>query len=114
MNVRSTQIDSRIVPAEIRGWNWGAFWLCWIWGLGNKTYTALLGLLPGVNVVISFVLGAMGNRWAWQNRAWESVAQFREVQKAWSVFGWGMAAGFLLGVLTLAGLVGLLIIPVFF
>lgn len=114
MNVKSAQIDSHIVPAEIRGWNWGAFWLCWIWGVGHKTYIALLGLLPGVNVVISFVLGAMGNRWAWQNRAWESVEQFREVQKAWSVFGWGMAAGFLSGVLTLASLVGLLIIPVFF
>jgi len=23
------------MPAEIRRWNWGAFFLTWIWGVGN-------------------------------------------------------------------------------
>jgi hypothetical protein len=25
------------VPAEIRGWNWGAFFLNFFWGIGNKS-----------------------------------------------------------------------------
>ncbi len=102
------------LPAEVKGWNWGAFWLCWIWGLGNRTYIALLSLIPGVNVIMAFVLGAKGNRWAWKNRHWESPEQFKEIQKIWSSFGWGMVVGGLLGVLFLAGLLAALVVPVFF
>ena len=30
------------VPGEIDKWNWGAFPLNWIWGIGNNTFIALL------------------------------------------------------------------------
>ena len=30
------------VPAEIDRWNWGAFLLNWIWGIGNDSFIALL------------------------------------------------------------------------
>ena len=32
------------LPAEVRGWNWGAFWLGWIWGIKNRT-SAPVGLV---------------------------------------------------------------------
>jgi hypothetical protein len=114
MNDTSTPTNPGTVQEELKGWNWGAFLLSWVWGLGNKTYIALLGLIPGVNLVIAFILGAKGNQWAWNNRNWESVEQFKLVQKIWSVFGVGMLAGFLLGVIVVLLLVAYLVMSVFF
>jgi len=71
------------VPDEIKGWNWGAFFLNWIWGIGNSTYIALLMFIPFVNFVMPFVLGAKGSQWAWQNRMWRDVEHFKSVQKKW-------------------------------
>ena len=31
-----------IVPNEVKKWNWGDFWLTWIWGIGNKSYISFL------------------------------------------------------------------------
>lgn len=75
------------MPAELHGWSWGAFCLSWIWGIGNSTYIAFLVFVPFANVVMPFVLGAKGNEWAWTHRKFESVAQFKEVQKAWTIWG---------------------------
>ncbi|MGZ5106361.1 MAG: hypothetical protein ACXWBR_19085, partial [Usitatibacter sp.] len=61
------------VPSEIDRWNWGAFLLNWIWGIGNNTFIALLALVPFVNIIMVFVLGAKGSEWAWRNKHWESV-----------------------------------------
>lgn len=114
MSDTSTQINPGTARAEIKGWNWGAFLLGWIWGLGNKTYIALLGLIPGVNIVMAFVLGAKGNQWAWNNRNWESMEQFKQVQKIWSTFGVGMIVGFLLGVIVVLLVVAHIAMSVFF
>lgn len=59
-----------VVPPEVKGWNWGAFLLNWIWGIGNSTYIALLMFVPLVNIFMFFILGAKGNEWAWKNRTW--------------------------------------------
>lgn len=75
------------VPTEIRGWNWGAFLLNWIWGIGNGTFIALLMFVPFVNFVMPFVLGAKGNEWAWRNRRWQSVAEFKSAQRKWAWAG---------------------------
>ncbi len=75
------------VPEEIRGWNWGAFFLNWIWGIGNNTFIALLMFVPLVGMVMPFVLGAKGNTWAWQNRTWKSVEHFKSTQKKWAITG---------------------------
>jgi len=80
--------------AAVRKWNWGAFLLTWIWGLGNKTYIALLGLIPVVNLVMAFVLGAKGSEWAWKNKKWESADQFTRVQGLWTAFGLGLYAAY--------------------
>ena len=88
------------VPAEVKGWNWGAFLFTWIWGLFNNTWIALLALIPGVHFVMMFVLGNKGNEWAWQNKNWASVEQFHLAQRQWALYGvlgWGgLAVIFLL------------------
>lgn len=76
-----------VVPREIQGWNWGAFLLTWIWGLGNNVLIALLMFVPLVNVVMWFVLGAKGTEWAWRNKRWDSVEEFRRVQRTWTKWG---------------------------
>ena len=78
--------SSAAVPQEIDRWNWGAFLLNWIWGIGNGVYLALLMFVPLVNVVMWFVLGAKGSRWAWQKRKWDSVEHFKRVQRQWAVW----------------------------
>jgi hypothetical protein len=75
------------IPPEIDRWNWGAFLLNWIWGVGNNTYIALLALIPLVAFVMMFVLGAKGSAWAWRNGRWDSVEHFRRVQRKWAIWG---------------------------
>lgn len=75
------------IPSEVRGWNWGAFLLNWIWGIGNSTYIALLMFVPLVNIVMPFVLGAKGSEWAWSNRRWSSVEAFKATQRKWAWAG---------------------------
>ena len=79
------------IPTLATAWNWGAFWLVWIWGIGNRTWIALLALIPGVNFVMMFILGARGNAWAWKNRQWDNVEHFQRVQKTWAVWGFVVA-----------------------
>ena len=40
------RIEPQDIPPELDRWNWGAFLLNWIWGVGNNTYIALLTLVP--------------------------------------------------------------------
>lgn len=79
------------VPPEILGrWNWGAFLCSWIWGIGNNTWLALLWFVPCVGWIMSFVLGAKGNEWAWRNKRFESVEQFKKTQATWGWVGLGL------------------------
>jgi hypothetical protein len=75
------------VPAEIDRWNWGAFLLNWIWGVGNNTFIALLTFVPFLGLVMPFVLGAKGSAWAWRNGRWDSIAHFKRVQRLWAIWG---------------------------
>lgn len=77
------------LPSEVQGWNWGAFLLNWVWGLGNNTWIALLMFVPGVNLVMPFVLGAKGNQWAWENNTWRDVEHFKRTQRIWGWAGFG-------------------------
>jgi hypothetical protein len=82
----SGQGAGAVVPPEIQGkWNWGAFLLNWIWAIGNQVWIGLLALVLGW--IMAIVLGIKGNDWAWQNRKWESVEQFKQVQSAWTKWG---------------------------
>jgi len=86
----SGQGKQTVVPAEVDRWNWGAFMLTWVWGLGNSTPLALLAMVPCVGLAMPFVLGARGSAWAWQNKRWESVEQFRRSQRLWAFAGLGV------------------------
>ena len=80
-------VEPKPIPPEIDRWNWGAFFLSWIWGIGNGTPIALLALVPLVGFVMLFVLGARGSRWAWRNKRWDSVEHFKRVQRKWAISG---------------------------
>lgn len=75
------------IPPELDRWNWGAFFLNWIWGIGNSTFIALLCLVPLLGFVMMFVLGARGSRWAWRNRVWRDAEHFRKTQRYWAIAG---------------------------
>jgi hypothetical protein len=78
-----------VLPPQASGWNWGAFFFSWIWGLFNGAYVTLWGLLlwfvPSGALVWAIVCGVNGNRWAWQGRDWSSVEHFRAVQRTWAI-----------------------------
>ena len=75
------------IPPEIKGWNWGAFLLHWIWGICNNTYIAFLTWVPIFGYIFMFVLGAKGNQWAWENNTWRDVEHFKNTQKKWAIGG---------------------------
>ena len=89
------------IPRELNRWNWGAFLLNWIWGIGNSTFIALLMFVPVVNIVMFFVLGAKGSAWAWRNRYWRDAEHFRRTQRKWAI------AGFIVWALVIGGAVAL-------
>ena len=90
---------STALAEDLKGWNWGAFLLNWIWGIGNQTWIALLTLIPVFGLIWMFVLGAKGNQWAWEKGRWHSLEQFKQAQRKWAIAGftlWGiMIASFL-------------------
>jgi Cytochrome oxidase complex assembly protein 1 len=66
MSDSPVRFDPKTIPAEINRWNWGAFLLNWIWGIGNQTYIALLALIPGFGFI-----------WSW----------YKRVQRKWAIWG---------------------------
>lgn len=82
---QSKRIETNMFPDVVRNQSpllkfsvgiGGAFFLHAIWGIANRTYIALLVFVPGLILVMSFILGAKGNEWAWRNRHWYSVDDF--------------------------------------
>jgi hypothetical protein len=93
-----------MLPTELRGFNWGAFFCPWAWALTNKTYIGLIAflplimgatdmktgsiatlgwsliLVPFISLTTSIALGLKGSEMAWQNRQWESIGDFKAVQ----------------------------------
>lgn len=84
------QRGNQEVPEEIKKWNWGAFSLNIIWGIGNKTYLPLLCLIPLFNLVWVFICGFKGNEWAWRDGNYTDIETFKQVQKTWSRAGIAM------------------------
>lgn len=98
------------LPEELKGWNWGAFLLPFIWGPFNRVWIGLGGLvvfaIPPIPwelgvlgyVALALVMGSRGNEWAWRARKWESLDHFRKVQRVWMT--WGTVGFMVLGVIT--------------
>ncbi|MDO8329856.1 MAG: hypothetical protein Q7T36_05225 [Fluviicoccus sp.] len=92
------------IPEGVSGWSWGAFCWNWIWGLGNKTYIALLAMFPYIGFLVALWMGFKGREMAWQNKRWDSVEHFNQSQRKWSMwaailFGGGLLFGILAAVL---------------
>ena len=47
--------DSPVLDIVSKKFNWGAFLLSWIWGLGNRTYITLLMFVGVVLNIIPFM-----------------------------------------------------------
>lgn len=83
--IQDNERNKDINIKEIKKWNWGAFWLPWIWGIANKSYLALFAFIPYFNIIWQFVCGYKGNEWAWKNKNWESIETFHKLQKKWAI-----------------------------
>lgn len=84
---RSGQGPSSVVPPELKGWNWGAAGLSFIWGLYHHVWLSLVVFVPLVNIVWWIVLGVKGNEWAWRSQRWVSVDEFNQMQAKWKPWG---------------------------
>jgi hypothetical protein len=81
------------VPAELQTWSWSAFLLSWIWCIAHNAWLGF-GVSLGLDILSGplghgrvplwlighLFCGFKGNEWAWQNRRWESIEQFRATQ----------------------------------
>ncbi len=81
------EINNGPLPEELKGWNWGAFLLSWIWAIGHNVWIGLIAILPPAALIMSIILGIKGNEWAWQNRQFSSVEEYKGIQKAWTKWG---------------------------
>jgi DNA-directed RNA polymerase subunit M/transcription elongation factor TFIIS len=79
--------STAILPDELHGWNWGAFFGGFLWSVFHSTWIGLLTLVPYAGFAMWFVLGIKGNEWAWQNRRWSSIDEFKYVQRQWAIWG---------------------------
>ncbi len=103
-----------VLPPELRGLNWGALWLNGVWAMYHFAFfrpllripflgrriavmIALAPLMlmaavpilgPLLAIAAMVVLGVKGNEWAWQNRRFAGIEQFKATQKAWAIWGW--------------------------
>jgi TIR domain len=75
------------VAAELAKWNWGAFLLTFIWGIRHGVFRSLLTLVPIYGIYEWIMLGKNGNRLAWEQGHWDSVASFRSAQRKWALWG---------------------------
>jgi len=80
------------VPPEISGFNFGAFALNWIWAFAHRLWGWGIGILVGsclpiVSLGLAIYLGVKGNELAWKAKHFDSVQQFKDTQKAWTIAG---------------------------
>jgi hypothetical protein len=87
-----------------RAWNWGAFLLTWIWGSKHHVWISFLALIPGVNIIMAFILGAKGNEWAWNHDADKDETRFNARQRNWALWGLGAWAVLVVVALVVIGL----------
>ena len=83
----SGQGKNSVVPPEVKGWSWGAFFWSLVWAVANRVWIGLLVLIPYVGLIMLPVLGFKGREWAWKSKHWDSIEQFNKVQRKWSFWG---------------------------
>lgn len=77
------------IQKEISKWNWGAFFLTWIWAIAHKVWWGLLALIPIgiVQLGIGIYLGVKGSELAWQAQKYQSIDEFKKIEHKWAVAG---------------------------
>jgi len=97
----NAQSSSSEMPAELKGFNWGAFLLTFIWGIKYKVWITLLAIpliwfqLPlGLNwILLTFLqvyCGIKGNEWAYKIDYKKSNYDFKMTQIKWAIFGFSL------------------------
>jgi hypothetical protein len=85
----TSNLATELPQAVPDGWNWGAFLLGLIWGAfnGAPAFVLLLWFVPGVGIGMAFVLGAYGNKWAWEKDKFKDIELFKRTQRKWAYAG---------------------------
>jgi hypothetical protein len=99
----SVESDSVAWETELKKWNWGAFLLTWVWGIGHGVYRSFLTLIPIYGIYEWIMLGKTGNRWAQEKRPSPSVESFRRTQRKWAMWGIIVDAVVLIAYVAIAG-----------
>lgn len=73
-------------PPEVSGWNWGAFFWTWLWGISHGVWISFVVFLLGF--IWNIYLGLKGSELAWRSRRFDSIEQFKATQRAWAMWGW--------------------------
>lgn len=90
------------IKAELKHFNWGAFFLNWIWAIFNGAWHDIwpiffvqvlffivglffFGFVFGILIfILEIYIGIKGNEWAYYGtKRWENIAHFRKVQQNW-------------------------------
>jgi len=74
------------LPDQLRGWNWGAFLMNWIWAIAHRAWLGFV-LAFFLGIIGAIVCGIVGNEWAWKNRRWQGIQQFKDTQRVWAIVG---------------------------
>lgn len=91
---RGPMMGTQVMPS---GFNWGAFWFSWIWGLNHRKPILLVliavSLVPLVGPLLSFggqiYAGLNGNKWAWESGRFATVDDCLACQRIWRT--WALA-----------------------
>lgn len=109
------------VPPEIKGFNFGAFALNFIWAfahnlIGWGIIILVIGLIPVVQIInigFAIYLGVKGNELAWKKRRFESIQQFKETQRVWNIAGIIVFCTFIPVSIAITGILAAVAIPNF-
>lgn len=75
------------LPAGIKGWCWGGFLLNWVWAIRFRVWLGLLAFVPLIGLAVPIWLGIKGRELAWRRGDWNSVQEFNDAQRKWSIGG---------------------------
>ena len=89
MDPKIKTVDTKVVPEEIKRFNWGALLLSGFWCVRHGLWGSLVCLFIPIFgfFIMPMVLGFKGNKWAWEKNHYESTQQFLKQQRRWCIAG---------------------------
>ena len=86
--------DPNLLP-QVQRWNWGAFFLSWIWAFAHRLPVwGIIGLVaqfvPLAGWAVAIYLGVKGGELAWRERPFRSLAEFQATERVWGWWGVGL------------------------